>query len=310
MSKNQALEMNFGSGEPVGVRYEFVASRNFGARDHFFHFLLGYLLPSFDHAIQRNVRVASFDDCGPLLNVVLKQACALFGLTLVPSKETERFDLVTVRRWDNWLLRPDGSAAPPALVDMFRRATGPVRDHILRSVMPDLGKLLPLSEPPEIVVLQRSEPHPYYRVGGPASHPGYGRERRSLQNAKAIMQVIVDAGFRARLLDMGNLTFAEQVAAFHNARAVIGARGAEFAHLFWMRRGMDAFMFATPIEVPNHASRTLAHIQGVSFREVPVPEQHFDGPIREVEGWLSSISNPSRGGSGASPYKSCERGSV
>lgn len=271
----------------MGLRFEFAASRDSGARDHFFHFLMGYVLPSLSRALVVAGRDVSFEPCGPLLDVKLADVCGLMGLNLVPRDLSDGFTPVVAQRWDNWLFRLDGSPPPPALIAAFQRTTDPVRTAVLKRAAdvappgPEAGDY--------IIVLQRSPTHTYYRMGGHASIPGYGSERRQLRNVGAVAEAIEQAGFPVRLVDMGSVPFAEQVALFRDAKAVIGARGAEFAHLFWMRPNAHAFMFATPIQKPNHASKTLALIRSIRFTEVPVADEHFDGPIAAVQDWLSTF---------------------
>lgn len=271
----------------MGLRFEFAAARDFGARDHFFHFLMGYLLPSLRHTLGVEDRDVAFEDCGPLLNMTLADACKLMDLNLVPQDNSEGFSRAIPSRWDKWLLRPDGSRPSHALVEAFRRATDSVRATVLKKVVLVAPSAVEAED--YIVVLKRSQTHTYYRVGGPASYPGYGNERRHLKNAEHVAQAIERVGFPVKLVDVGALSFAEQVALFRDARAVVGARGAEFAHLFWMNPKTDAFMFATPIEKPNHASRTLAFIRDIHLTEVPVAEQHFEGSISAVERWLATL---------------------
>lgn len=271
----------------MGFRFEFAASRDFGARDHFFHFLMGYLLPSIDRSFNAADPDVCFEDCGPVMGVTLASACKLMNLELVPQERSAGFVRVTPSRWDKWLFRLDGSRPPEPMVEAFHRATDRVRTAVLQKAA--TAAPVGIEAGRYILVLKRSPPHAYYRVGGPASFPGYGSERRHLRNADEISRFIERAGFPTKLADMGAFSFAEQVALFRDARAVIGARGAEFAHLFWMKPNAHAFMFATPIQKPNHASRTLAFIRGVRFTEVPVSEGHFEGSIPAVEDWLSTL---------------------
>ena len=271
----------------MGLRFDFARTRDSGAHDHFFHFLMGYLLPSLDRALNAADRNVCFEDCGPVMGATLADACKLMNLDLVLEERSAGFVCVVPSRWDNWLFRLDGSRPPESLVEAFHRATDRVRTAVLHNVATvapvgtDAGRY--------ILVLKRSPTHAYYRVGGPASFPGYGSERRHLRNADEIAEFIVRAGFPAKLVDMGAVSLAEQVALFRDARAVIGARGAEFSHMFWMKPHAHAFMFATPIQKPNHASRTLAFIRRVRFTEVPVPAEHFEGSFSAVEAWLSTL---------------------
>lgn len=267
-------------------RFTYVGDRDSGTRDHFFHFLLGYVLPSLHRALKDGIENVSYEDCGPLLNKTLADICQLMALNLIPENAATQFDVAPVARWDKWIFRLDGSEPPPKLTERFLLATDVVRDQMIHR---SLAYLPTDSQSPDIIVLKRSHSHPYYQTTGQSPRPGYGRERRNLQNTDEIADAIANSGFSVRTVDMGSIPFAEQVCLFHHAKAVIGARGAEFAHLFWMRKNTDALMFATPISKPNHATRTLAHIRGIRLREVPVTEEHFNGSLPDVSAWLSSL---------------------
>lgn len=272
------------------VRFTFNPRKDFGWKDHFFHFLLGYLLPSLDYSIKNAQRDLSFEDCGPLMERRLVEACDLLGLNLKSNDSTMigTIQEIQVCRWDICLRRSDGSLPTENFIRKFRKEIDNVRTEIL-------SKSIEVA-PPEaankkcIVVLKRSEPHPYYRTDGPSSFPGYGSERRQLTNSIAIANLIETFGFQAKILDLSTLSFLDQVKTFRDARAVIGARGAEFANVLWMKQASDALMFATPLDKPSHAARTLALTMGVRFAEVPVAKKHFDGPLDAVAAWLEFIN--------------------
>lgn len=267
-------------------KFKYVGDRESGTRDHFFHFLLGYVLPSLKTALDEGISNISYEDCGPLLNKTLADICQLMNLKLIPADQATHFDLAPVARWDRWIIRPDGSAPSQNLTESFLLATNLVRDEIIQRSL----SLLPTHiQTPEVIVIKRSQSHPYYQKSGQCSNPGYGRERRDLQNTDEVASRIADYGFSVRTVEMGSIPFAEQALIFHHANAVIGARGAEFSHLFWMKKNTDALMFATPIRKPNHATRTLAHMRGIRLKEVPVAQEHFRGSLPEVCAWLSTL---------------------
>ena len=270
----------------AGLHFDFLDSREFGHKDHFFHFMLGYLLPALDIALSVDAppRVC-FEDCGPLMNAALSQACALLGLEFADAATS--LDKVLVPRWDRFLLRPDGSRPPEALGIAFLSATRKIRSRLIQEALvsvADLGTSAPWLEA-DVLVFRRSPEHAFYTQGGGARHPGYGAGSRQLCNAPEITQALIDAGIRACEIDLGAIPFAEQIAAIHRAKAVVGARGAEFAHLVWMRPSSAALMFATPIASPNHVTRTLANILDLRLMEVDVAADHFDGPVQRTVMW-------------------------
>lgn len=274
----------------AGLHFDFLDSRDFGYKDHFFHFLLGYLLPALNIALagESPPRV-SFEDCGPLMNAALSQACTLLGLEC--ADDSADLSSVLVPRWDRFLLRLDGSRPPEALRERFRQTTRGIRDRLIEAALASVaaaGTKAPWLTA-DVLVFRRSPEHAFYAQGGGARHPGYGAGSRQLCNATEITQALVHAGIQACEIDLGAISFAEQIAAVHHAKAVVGARGAEFSHLVWMRPTTAAMMFATPIAIPNHVTRTLADILELRLTEFEVAAEQFDGPIEQTVSWALEL---------------------
>ncbi|MEP2829231.1 glycosyltransferase 61 family protein [Parvibaculum sp.] len=265
-------------GQDLHLRYD--ATLPFGAKDHFFHFLHGYLIPGLSLGLDRACQRISFEDCGPLMNPKIAEACLLAGLELaepLPAHERTSSGICLVPRWDNLLFRLDGSHQTQAEVSSFREMTERVRLLLLKRAEEACRQRSTLTrwQDTEVLVLKRSPEHPYYAPTGNARFPKYGNSRRDLLNSGQIAEYLVAAGHNAREADMGALPLWEQIMAFRNASAVIGARGAEFAHLFWMKSGATALMFATPLKQENNASRSLAEIFGIRFVAPPVSGSFF-----------------------------------
>ncbi len=263
------------------------ASLPFGAKDHFFHFLHGYLIPGLSLALDGEYGSLSFEDCGPLMNPKIAEACQLAGLKLAVTTSGHERPLsgaCLVPRWDNLLFRPDGSHQTPAEIHSFREKTERVRRLLLeRAEETCLQKgTLKHWQNTEVLVLKRSPEHPYYAAKGNARFPKYGSGRRSLVNSAQIAEYLLAAGYNATEVDMGTLPLWEQIMAFRNASAAVGARGAEFAHLFWMKPDSTAVMFATPLKQENHASRSLSEIFGIRFVTPAVSHKFFSIEPEEV----------------------------
>lgn len=252
----------------------------FGAKDHFFHFLHGYLIPGLSLSLAREFRSVGFEDCGPLMNPKIAEGCHLAGLDLVaPGSCHDRASSETclVPRWDNLLFRLDGSHQTREEIRSFRDLTERIRLLFLDRAEEACrrGGTLEGWQCTEILVLKRSPDHPYYAPAGASRFPKYGSGRRELLNSAQITEHLAAAGHKAREVDMGALPLWDQIMAFNNASAVVGARGAEFAHLFWMQPGTSAVMLATPVKQENHASRSLSEIFGVRFAAPPVAGNFF-----------------------------------
>ena len=271
----------------------FDASLPFGAKDHFFHFLHGYLIPGLSLGLARGVRSVGFEDCGPLMNPKIVEACRLAGLDLVaPESGDSRSDeACAVPRWDNLLFRLDGSHQTGAEIAAFRGLTERVRLLLLARAEEECRRSGTLESwrSGEVLVLSRSPDHPYYGPGGASRFPGYGRGRRALLNGAQIAEHLVTLGRRVREVDMGALPLADQIMAFNHASAVVGARGAEFAHLFWMRPGARAVMLATPVKQENNASRSLSEIFEIRFVAPAVAASFFAIEPKRVAGYLAEL---------------------
>ena len=264
-----------------------------GTREHYFHFLHGYLLPALSLALNGGMREVRFEDCGPVMAPRIAEACALLSLNLVPPPPTDeaRCQQLAVPRWDRLLLRPGAPPQPACVLHGFRNGSALIRQRLLAAAERAAAASGSLARwrNTDVIVFRRSQEHPFYLSPRMARGARYGQGRRNLKNVDDIAAALSAAGLRATVLDLGTLCLADQIMACHHARAVIGIRGAEFANLIWMRPDSAAVMLAPPIKIENHASRTLAAIFGVRFSSPPVDAAKIDLPpelaaalIREV----------------------------
>lgn len=263
----------------VHLRYDTTPLR--GSREHYFHFLHGYLLPGLNLCLKAGLRHAHFEDCGPLMTPKLLEACRLLRIEPgqpAPSAPQPRhsMDIRLVPRWDGALLRFDKPKLSSWKIWTYKRRIRRLRMLLLDAARRACARTGSLSvwEDTEILVIRRSPDHPFYRAGGGASMPRYGEGRRSLLNTAEIAEHLGKRGRVAREVDVGSLTLCDQIMAFHHASAVVGARGAEFGNLVWMREGSQALMFATPAKIENNGTRSLAEIFDIRFAS-PKVERHF-----------------------------------
>ena len=265
----------------------------FGAKDHFFHFFHGYLIPGLALSRAAGVRRVSFEACGPLMTPKLAEACALAGLRLQPAPPPEAEEPNTaarvVPRWDELLYRTDSTHQTPDDIRAFHALPGDLRDLLLTRAQKACKArgTLDTWQRTDLLVLKRSPEHPYYAPGGAARLSGYGRGRRALLNTAEIAEHLAGCGHRVREIDLGTLPLWDQIMAFRHADLVIGARGAEFAHLFWMRPGTTAMMFATPLQPENNASRSLAEIFQLRFIAPKVDDHLFSVLPEQVCAYLA-----------------------
>ena len=269
-------------------------------KEHYFHFLHGYLLPGLSHALARGRQSVRFEYCGPLMQPRIAEACALLSLDLAPPlpadvpREGRRRK---VPRWDKLLLRYGAPPQPPCVLQGYRAGSRRVRRALLdaaRRATLASGSLARWRET-DVLVFERSPEHPYYQSPKTAGFEGYGRSRRHLKNSRDIADALCAGGLRAEALDLGALSLADQIMACHHAKAVFGVRGAEFANLFWMRPASAAVMLATPIDRENHGSRSLAAIYGVHFLSPPVDTQAVEFDPAQAVALIRAAMQPPAG---------------
>lgn len=259
-----------------------------GSKEHYFHFLLGYLLPALAHA--RKVRPGStlcFDDCGPVMAPLLPQACALAGFGWIPSTEKHVRWETNVDRWDLSFFSGDAFCDPSPDMQRVSYPLISICQHLKRVAFLNVPNSVPEDR---IIIMQRSPSHPYYNRGGQAEIPGYGTGRREILNIQHIVDMIKTAGYPVQLVEPGGLSFAEQIRLFAKARLVIGIRGAEFANLVWMRPRSSALMLCEPILQENHAASSLAEMFNVSFSTLPVAAARCTVDPQLVLDWVRKQS--------------------
>ncbi|WP_027183074.1 glycosyltransferase 61 family protein [Desulfovibrio inopinatus] len=291
--KTPSYATNLCSKNVQKLNFLYDTSPPFGAKEHFFHFLHGYVIPALHWCHEVQCRHVSFEDCGPLMNPKLAEACQLASLDCSPlmhvaTQEQDSSTQCIIPRWDVQLIRFDGANQTPSEISMFRSKTAYILQFMLdraQEVCKKQGTLEQWQQI-DILVLRRSPDHPYYAPGGKVKFPKYGRGRRALLNTLDIANHLAKSGYSVKEVDMGKLPLWEQIIAFHNASSVIGARGAEFAHLFWMRPGATAVMFATPTAKENNASRSLSEIFNLRFISPKVESNFFSVEPEEIRAYL------------------------
>ena len=190
-----------------------------GSREHYFHFLVGYLLPLV-HA-QGRLRLDRFLvlDCGPLMNPLLQETLERlqYDFRIVKAAEIER--PVAVEAWDYGWPR-DSHAAVQAAVERIRDAW---RGHTCaRADCPRAANLL----------IQRSAPHRFY-LDGSSEISGYGTSRRGITNMEEISGFLARHGVEHAVYEPGVHGLGCQIEAFAAARRMLGFRGAEWSNLIW-----------------------------------------------------------------------------
>jgi hypothetical protein len=193
-----------------------------GSREHYFHFLIGYLLPLVHSLTTEPAEDCRVLDCGPVMTPILSETLARLDLTrkIVQASAIRRRRFVP--SWDRgWESTADVRAAAEKVSTAWR-------DY--RCDQPDC----PSSEN---IILQRSPPPGYYLAGGGAEAPGYGTARRSITNLSEVGTFLREHSIDHAIYEPGRHCLGCQIEVFRRARRVAGMRGAEWANAVWSSPG-------------------------------------------------------------------------
>jgi hypothetical protein len=196
-----------------------------GSREHFFHFLLGYLLPLVH--LQSKYRFKRFLvlDCGPLLSPVLDETLARLGYSFDIVGPGEIQKPCFLDPWDyGWIGRRTSVSVSNA-VYLIRKAW---KEYACLN-----GDCPPLSEN---LLIKRSSPHQFY-LDGSSEIAGYGTSRRGMSNLDEVSNYLNQNNIHHAIYEPGAHCLGCQIQAFSTSKRLLGFRGAEWANLIWSTPG-------------------------------------------------------------------------
>ena len=188
-----------------------------GSREHFFHFLIGYLLPIVSDQSQLNFKEFSVLDCGPVLTPILEDTLNRldYQFKIIPLSEVKR--PYYVEPWDvNWTnIIPVRKA-----IEQIKNAYQTYKCSACHSKVDD-----------ENLLIMRSHPNDFYLHH--AEIKGYGTSRRAIENWQEISEHLVSKGVNHILYEPGIHSLGCQIRHFKKSKRIVGMRGAEWANLIW-----------------------------------------------------------------------------
>jgi hypothetical protein len=268
----------------TSIYLKFDTSVPYGSVEHYYHFLLGYLLPCV-HTIsglgqarrgvgQRECRW-HVRSCGPLMDRILEEALGSLGVWYEVASAEDldarvTLETVTVPRFDWWIAgirwraaRHRSDARCGQMLGAATRCAALLRGNGSSRIRDGAYLLIRRSEQPE-----------YYRRGGPAEIAGYGTGRRSLPGIEEAAEFLARRGIEVEVFEPGQHSLATQIDAFRRCRGVIAMRGAELANMVWLSPGSRIFMFHPPMGAIRAPQSVIAALMGLDLVDMPVPAQH------------------------------------
>ena len=238
-----------------------LAAPHWGSVEHYYHFLLGYLLPflAATHAERRQARFL-VRDCGPMT--------AHFSIL-------EEWCVNIIDREELASLAADPRAVAPRGFDHVRR----YRDPALRQAIAILLDLLHVrcrtpAGRDRLLLINRAAPDPYYSTDR-SEVKSAGSERRSIPNIDELAEELAE-DWNVSLVTLEGLSLSEQARLFRTADVIVAQHGAALANI----------VFCTPetriVEIDPHRGNSifgdLASVIGAQYARV---EQ--DGPHTVAE---------------------------
>lgn len=241
-----------------------------GSREHFFHFLLGYLLPTVYVQSLTAMRHFQVVDCGPLMTPILTETLNRLGYSFDVINIKDVVNPYYVPAWDR---RWPSEQFVAATCERVAAAWG---HHSCGGVNCNVS---------ENLILKRSPPHSFYNGGG-AEIGGYGTARRCITNLEQVSEALSARGVDHSLYEPGQHCLGCQISAFAHARRILGMRGAEWANVIWSKAGVRARVLDP--DPPAHTLTALLERCGVAFEFAVVNSRYIEEDAAEAERFFTT----------------------
>ncbi len=281
----------------------------YGSKEHFFHFLWGYLLPSI--SILTNQRKAHevvyyVETSGPIMDEVMTEILNLLNIRcsiLSKNDFASLQDKEIVPRWDLYLLHNyilDIEKGDFTHISEFQKSTLllnilseknfektfretilETRNCILSAVQKTETYTTILQENRnQILVIKRSESPDFYSQTGSAEIKGYGMDRRGLVDIDAFIKTTENSQPCIVAYEPGRHSMVHQISTLHVSKGLIGIKGAEFANLLWMKEQSKVLLIRPASMKTPPVQNTLAALMNLYFTEIVSEEEKYPSLLK------------------------------
>jgi len=194
-----------------------------GSVEHFYHFMLEYLLPLFELDATRGIAGKGYvvRDCGPM-NVWLDFVFGHDAFTRVPREHFAQEELGEI-------------SANHIQLESFARRVGisieSVRFHEVLGAFREKF-MPPVAHRNTVTIIDRLAPPPFY-TDGRAELSGGGSTRRSISNLSQLAET-VSQHHPVTVVDLATMTPAEQIETINTTSVLIGQHGAGLTHSLFL----------------------------------------------------------------------------
>jgi hypothetical protein len=262
---------------------------NAGSVEHYYHFLLGYLVPLCAYAGKRDNEssILLARACGPLNHLVSE--IGIPGLLLCEPQSHSRlsrkandfgFQNIEILGLDGWR-KYDAER----IASVTAQATQYIQQrlgHQIESLCEELESNWKPS--PRLMVIRREDPDPYY-LSELAEIKGAGTTRRSIANMPELIAALKTRFEQTKVVSLERRGLAEQISLFRMADVVVAQHGAALSNVIWMRPKTNVFEFVQNAAKHFHF-QNLSPIFGI--RHHILIQEDKKGPV-DVEVLMDAI---------------------
>ena len=218
---------------------------NAGSCEHYYHFILGYLLPLAAHLARREMaedRVILLRSCGPLDRILHELSlpgllcCERFTHASIRKtlERSSRVEIDEIKGFDFGHLPGEEVLYDGPSIEVGVQF---VRERLVPAIERARAELnASWTGNPRVLMIERGESDPYYQ-SCLAEVQSSANQRRSVANhgELAASMAAVYPGFRSVRLETASL--AEQIAWFGSTDILVAQHGAALSNIVWMRPG-------------------------------------------------------------------------
>jgi hypothetical protein len=249
-----------------------------GSVEHFYHFVLQYLLPLFEKELTDGVAGKGYivRDCGPM-NVWFDFA---FGSDAFSILSREKFREVPSRHLRDKHIQLETFAKQTGLTVDATRFTEVLAAFRQKFVPPN-------ASPDTATVLDRRPPSAFY-IDGRAENSGGGSSRRSISNLDQLSQSISER-MSVNLVDLAEMSPAGQLEVVSRTGVLVGQHGAGLVHSLFMND--DATIVEMKLEESQDHFQKLNKGLGRRYRSFYLGEDHATLSPQLISEIVDEVSN-------------------
>jgi len=244
-----------------------------GSVEHYYHFLLGYLMPAWLEIQRKNLNFVTVRDCGPM-NRWFEPLATRVDLEIMNVGHVLHVFAGKLQR----------SVVLPASDDPSRFDPHEIRGFALGYL--DAAEIaaaeLPVSG---VTIVDRCSSDPFYNSSQSEALES-GAERRSVPNLAELPALLGSVG-HCEILDAAEVQVESQLKSFTRTSTIVGQHGAGLANMIWMPRGGRVIEILPP--TPSHAVEIFRNLARACGHEYVVINQESAHAEVDLELLASTI---------------------